>query len=34
VVHVGKRGGCASTPQAFIHRLMVAEARAANAWCA
>ena len=26
VVHVGKRGGCASTPQAFIHRLMVAEA--------
>jgi uroporphyrin-III C-methyltransferase len=27
IVHVGKRGGCASTPQAFIHRLMVAEAR-------
>ncbi len=27
VVHVGKRGGCASTPQAFIHKLMVAEAR-------
>ena len=27
VVHVGKRGGCASTPQAFIHRLMVAQAR-------
>ncbi len=27
VVHVGKRGGCASTPQAFIHRLMVAEAQ-------
>jgi uroporphyrin-III C-methyltransferase len=26
VVHVGKRGGCPSTPQAFIHRLMVAEA--------
>jgi len=26
VVHVGKRGGCASTPQAFIHKLMVAEA--------
>lgn len=23
VVDVGKRGGCASTPQAFIHRLMV-----------
>lgn len=28
VVHVGKRGGCASTPQAYIERLMVAEARA------
>lgn len=28
VVAVGKRGGCASTPQAFIERLMVAEARA------
>ena len=27
VVHVGKRGGCASTPQAFIHKLMVAQAR-------
>lgn len=27
VVPVGKRGGCASTPQAFIHRLMVAEAQ-------
>ena len=27
VVHVGKRGGCASTPQAFIHKLMVAEAQ-------
>lgn len=27
VVPVGKRGGCAGTPQAFIHRLMVAEAR-------
>jgi uroporphyrin-III C-methyltransferase len=27
VVHVGKRGGCASTPQSFIHKLMVAEAR-------
>ena len=27
IVHVGKRGGCASTPQAFIERLMVAEAR-------
>jgi uroporphyrin-III C-methyltransferase len=26
VVHVGKRGGCASTPQAFIHKLMIAEA--------
>src|SRR5687768_13312843 len=28
VVHVGKRGGCRSTPQDFIERLMVAEARA------
>jgi uroporphyrin-III C-methyltransferase len=27
VVPVGKRGGCASTSQTFIHRLMVAEAR-------
>lgn len=27
IVHVGKRGGCASTPQAFIHKLMVSEAR-------
>jgi uroporphyrin-III C-methyltransferase len=27
VVPVGKRGGCASTPQAFIHKLMAAEAR-------
>jgi hypothetical protein len=26
VIPVGKRGGCASTPQAFIHKLMVAEA--------
>jgi uroporphyrin-III C-methyltransferase len=26
VIHVGKRGGCVSTPQAFIHKLMVAEA--------
>ena len=26
IIPVGKRGGCASTPQAFIHRLMVAEA--------
>ena len=23
IVHVGKRGGCKSTPQAFIHQLMV-----------
>lgn len=28
IVHVGKRGGCASTPQAFIERLMVSEAQA------
>ena len=27
IVHVGKRGGCVSTPQAFIHKLMVAEAK-------
>ncbi len=27
IVHVGKRGGCVSTPQAFIHKLMVAEAQ-------
>jgi uroporphyrin-III C-methyltransferase len=27
VVHVGKRGGCPSTPQSFIHKLMIAEAR-------
>jgi uroporphyrin-III C-methyltransferase len=28
VVHVGKRGGCRSTPQAFIERLMVSQALA------
>jgi uroporphyrin-III C-methyltransferase len=28
VVHVGKRGGCKSTPQAFIEKLMIAQARA------
>lgn len=28
VVHVGKRGGCKSTPQAFIERLMIQEAQA------
>jgi uroporphyrin-III C-methyltransferase len=28
VVRVGKRGGCLSTPQAFIERLLVAEAKA------
>ncbi|HET9645067.1 MAG TPA: uroporphyrinogen-III C-methyltransferase [Burkholderiaceae bacterium] len=27
IVHVGKRGGCASTPQTFIERLMIGEAR-------
>ncbi len=26
IVHVGKRGGCKSTPQAFIDKLLVAEA--------
>jgi uroporphyrin-III C-methyltransferase len=25
IVHVGKRGGCQSTPQAFIEQLMIAE---------
>lgn len=28
IVNVGKRGGCKSTPQAFIERLMIAEAKA------
>ena len=28
IVHVGKRGGCPSTPQSFIHKLMIAEAQA------
>jgi uroporphyrin-III C-methyltransferase len=28
VVKVGKRGGCRSTPQAFIEKLMIAEAKA------
>lgn len=28
VIHVGKRGGCQSTPQAFIEKLMVQEALA------
>jgi uroporphyrin-III C-methyltransferase len=27
IVHVGKRGGCASTPQQFIERLMISEAQ-------
>jgi uroporphyrin-III C-methyltransferase len=27
IIYVGKRGGCVSTPQAFIHKLMVAEAK-------
>jgi uroporphyrin-III C-methyltransferase len=26
IIHVGKRGGCRSTPQEFIERLMIAEA--------
>ena len=33
IVPVGKRGGCRSTAQDFIERLMVAEARPAGAWC-
>jgi uroporphyrin-III C-methyltransferase len=28
IIHVGKRGGCASTPQAFIEKLMAQEALA------
>lgn len=28
VIHVGKRGGCASTPQTFIEHVMVTEAQA------
>lgn len=28
VIHVGKRGGCQQTPQAFIERLMLSEAQA------
>ena len=31
VVYVGKRGGCASTPQAFIEKLMVQYAKAGKA---
>ena len=27
IIHVGKRGGCRQTPQAFIERLMLAEAQ-------
>jgi uroporphyrin-III C-methyltransferase len=27
IVHVGKRGGCASTPQAFIEKLMISQAQ-------
>ncbi|MFC5519458.1 uroporphyrinogen-III C-methyltransferase [Polaromonas jejuensis] len=31
IVHVGKRGGCKSTPQAFIEKLMIAAAREGEA---
>ncbi len=31
IVHVGKRGGCRSTPQAFIEKLMVTAAREGEA---
>lgn len=31
IVHVGKRGGCASTPQAFIEKLMIQQALAGEA---
>ena len=30
VIHVGKRGGCKSTPQSFIEKLLVREARAGH----
>jgi uroporphyrin-III C-methyltransferase len=30
IVQVGKRGGCQSTPQEFIERLMISEARAGH----
>lgn len=30
IIHVGKRGGCPSTQQEFIERLMIAQARAGN----
>jgi uroporphyrin-III C-methyltransferase len=30
IVHVGKRGGCKSTPQAFIEKLMITEALAGH----
>jgi uroporphyrin-III C-methyltransferase len=30
VIKVGKRGGCKSTPQAFIERLLIAEAKAGH----
>ena len=30
VVYVGKRGGCKSTPQSFIEKLMLQEAQAAR----
>jgi uroporphyrin-III C-methyltransferase len=30
IVHVGKRGGCKSTPQAFIEKLMLSEVRAGH----
>jgi uroporphyrin-III C-methyltransferase len=30
IIHVGKRGGCKSTPQSFIEKLLVREARAGH----
>ncbi len=30
IIHVGKRGGCQSTPQAFIEKLLVREAQAGH----
>ena len=30
IIHVGKRGGCKSTPQSFIEKLLVREAQAGH----
>ena len=33
IVHVGKRGGCKSTPQAFIDKLMITAGWMRSSWC-